>query len=166
MIKNIKNKINDFLVVRDKDFSFIKNIKLFIQKNREICAYIIIGMMTTFISLFLYCLFVFIFDNFIKISIPSWQIAESISFVVAVAFSFTCDKFIVFESAYSSFKKLIVEIIQFLSSRLIVESIAAFIMHFLIDINHMNAYFSKVLVMVLIIVLNYITSKFIIFRKH
>ena len=54
MIKNIKNKINDFLLVRDNDFSFIKNIKLFIQKNREICAYIIIGMMTTFISLFLF----------------------------------------------------------------------------------------------------------------
>lgn len=121
--------------------------------------------MTTFINLFIFTVLLIVFDNYLHLSIPSWQVAELIAFVVAVIFSFTCDKFIVFKVPFVSLKKILTEFIQFVLARIFVEVIQVIIMHLLIDICGMSAYIVKLLVMIVVIILNYLTSKFIIFRK-
>ena len=143
----------------------INNIKSFIVKNREIVLYIIVGMSTTLLNLIIYFLLLYCFDHYLRLNIPHWQIAELIAFIVAVVYSFTMDKFVVFRSSFVSHIKLLLEFLQFILTRLISESLAALIMHIMIDINGANAYVVKVLVMIMIVVINYITSKFIIFRK-
>ena len=165
----MKNKIISFisniLIIKETDFQIVKNIKKFIQNNSELVLYIIVGASTTFLNLIIYFVLLYCFDNYFSLSIPSWQLAELIAFVIAVVYSFTLDKYLVFKSSFVSIIKLILEFCQFVITRILVESFAAFIMHILIDLNGANAYLVKVLVMVMIVVVNYITSKFIIFRK-
>ena len=157
--------INKLLIINDTDLSIVKNVKLFIINNRELVLYIIVGASTTFLNLIIYFTLLYCFDHYFSISIPSWQIVELISFIIAVIYSFCMDKYVVFNSKFISIAKLFFEFCQFVLSRILVESLSAFIMHIAIDIHNLNAYIVKVFVMILIIVLNYMTSKFIIFRK-
>lgn len=157
--------INNILTIKDNDNLILKNIKLFIVKNRELVLYIIVGASTTFLNLFIYFALLYCFEHSFRFNIPSWQIAEFIAFVIAVIYSFCMDKYVVFNSKFISIVKLLFEFCQFVLTRILVEALSAFIMHIAIDIHGANAYVVKVLVMMIIIVLNYITSKFIIFRK-
>lgn len=157
--------VEDLLVIKETDFAIIKNIKSFITNNRELVLYIIVGASTTFLNLIIYFVLLYCFDNFYSFNIPNWQIAELIAFIIAVIYSFAMDKYVVFMSPFKSVIRLLFEFGQFVLTRLLSESLAALIMHILIDLNGANAYIVKVLVMIMIIVVNYITSKFIIFRK-
>lgn len=157
--------ITNLLNIKDTDNSIIKNIKKFIINNKELVLYIIVGASTTFINLLIYFTLLFCFDHYIFINAPSWQIAELIAFAIAVIYSFYMDKYVVFNSKFINIYKLLFEFFQFVVTRILVEALSYYIMHIMIDIYYANAYLVKVIVMVLIIVLNYITSKFIIFRK-
>lgn len=95
----------------------------------------------------------------------AWKIAEIISFVIAVAFAFITNKLFVFKSMDFSLALLWRELGEFILARIITEVINFVIMWYMIDKKKCNELFTKIIASIVVIVLNYVFSKFIIFRK-
>ncbi|MEG3036045.1 MAG: GtrA family protein [Bacilli bacterium] len=138
-----------------------KLTKLLIKNKEEIVNYIIVGGLTTLISLISYYLFSTILLNDTAINM---EISNVLSWIISVSFAYAANRKYVFKSKTLGKKKHF-EIINFLSSRifsLLIEMILMYLMVILLSINNMV---SKVIVQVIVIVLNFILSKLIVFKK-
>lgn len=128
------------------------------KKYEEIIMYIVVGICTMIVSLVSY----FIMANTLQIY---YQVANIISWVLAVAFAYVTNKKYVFKSPYINVKEMGKEVISFVSSR--VASLMAEIlsMFFFVQIFQIDDNIVKLMNQVLVTVLNYIFSKFWVFRK-
>lgn len=131
----------------------------------EIFLYIYIGGLTTIINIVSWNFFFKLIDKFIVSEQVAWKVAEGIAFVVAVIFAFFADKIIVFKSRSLMPAVLFAELGIFISARLVTELINVGLMMFIIDYQKQDPFFGKVVASVVVIVLNYLFSKFVIFRK-
>ena len=91
--------------------------------------------------------------------------ATVIAWTVAVIFAFVTNKLIVFES--KSWKPAVAgkEFIGFIGARLfslLVELLCMFIM---VTLLHWNEFVAKVIVQIIVVILNYVFSKLIIFKN-
>ncbi len=130
------------------------------HKYKEIINYIIIGGLTTVVSLIVYyglTLTVLNPDNAIEL-----QVANVLSWIFAVTFAyFTNRKFV-----FSVKEKInLKEAIHFYLSRVVTLLIDMFLMYLLVTVLKFNDKIVKVLVQIIVIILNYILSKFIVFKK-
>lgn len=133
-------------------------LKRLMKKYEEIIMYIVVGICTMIVSLVSY----FIMANTLQIY---YQVANIISWVLAVAFAYVTNKKYVFKSPYINVKETGKEVISFVSSR--VASLMAEIlsMFFFVQIFQIDDNIVKLMNQVLVTVLNYIFSKFWVFRK-
>lgn len=135
------------------------NIINLIKKNEEIINYIIVGAFTTFISLISYYLLTIVLDPNDALQL---QITNILSWILSVLFAFIANKKIVFKTQT---KNVFSEAFKFFESRiftLLVDIISMFIMVTILGINDM---ISKILVQFIVLILNYILSKFIVFKN-
>ena len=140
--------------------------KIFKIIKTEIFLYIIVGFLTTVINWGLFIVINKYFENVLKLeSKRVWFIAECLAFLIATLFAFLCDKFLVFKAFSMKIKEFLKEMGEFFSLRIISEGINVFGMFILIDIMNVDVYISKISIGVIVIVLNYLFSKFIIFKK-
>lgn len=127
---------------------------------KEITLYIIIGSLTTAISLSSYFLlkqFLFIDDTQLNI-----QISTIISWLLCVTFAYFANRNVVFKSKE---KRVVFEASKFYLSRvltLLIDSLAMFV---LTDMFCLKDDISKLLVQIIIFILNYLFSKFAVFKK-
>lgn len=131
----------------------------------EIFLYIYIGGLTTIINIVSWNFFFKLIDKFIVSEQVAWKVAEGIAFVVAVIFAFFADKIVVFKSRNFSPAILFAELGIFISVRLVTELINVGLMMFIIDYKKQDPLFGKIVASVVVVVLNYLFSKFVIFRK-
>lgn len=135
----------------------------FIRKHREGILYIICGAGTVVVSWATYALFVWFGVN------PS--ISNALSWICAVLFAFVVNKWIVFMSHSTEKGVLIKEIGSFFVSRLATGVVEIVLFPILLSIGLDQALFgtegfvAKIIVSIIVIILNYILSKFIVFRK-
>lgn len=134
----------------------------------ETGLYIVFGVLTTVVNYIVFVLFSFV------LGYEKVLLVNTISFLVAVAFAYITNKLYVFKSPSFAPKVLLKEISAFLSARIfsyILEQIGLYIS---VDLIHLEAYsflgidavlISKAFLNVIVILLNYIFSKFIIFKK-
>ena len=136
----------------------IKLIKELFNKYKEIIMYAIMGILTTIINIIAFTICEKTFGITALIS-------NIIAWVVAVIFAYITNKLFVFES--KSFKKevLIKEIISFTSARIFSLLLEEVIIYIMIDLMNINSLIVKVFSNVVVIVINYILSKLIIFKK-
>lgn len=129
-------------------------------KYEEIINYLIIGALTTLVSLVTYYLCVYTFLN------PNdglqLQIANIISWIFAVTFAFFTNRSIVFKSKN---KKVVLEATKFYFSRVVTLLLDMFFMFLLVTIFKINDKIAKLFVQVLIVIGNYIISKYLVFTK-
>ena len=151
----------------------MKNLFL---KHKEIILYIIFGVLTTLVSWCSYIIFVNTFSMSVLLS-------SALSWVCGVVFAFVTNKIWVFES--KSFKPLVLlkEGIGFVSSRVITGVLEVFGVPLLSSFGFDNLFFSlaeniglkmsvfytdgiysKVIFAVIVIILNYVFSKLIVFK--
>lgn len=137
-----------------------KIIELY-KKYEEIINYLIIGVLTTVVSLVTYyaCVYTFL-DPKDAIEL---QIANVISWILAVAFAYITNRIFVFKSKS---KQILKEITSFVSARVLTLLIDMFIMFIMVTTLHINDKISKLVVQVVVIVLNYILSKLFVFKKR
>lgn len=135
----------------------VKNIYL---KNREIIVYLIVGVLTTIVSLGVYYGLVLTILNPNKAI--ELQIANITSWVVAVTFAYFANRIFVFRSKD---KNILKEGIKFCSSRVFTLLVDMLIMFVTVTLLHFNDKIAKVIVQVVVTILNYIISKFIVFKK-
>ena len=124
------------------------------SKNQEIVNYLIVGVLTTIVSIVSYYLFRSFIDNYLICTIISW--------IIAVLFAYVTNRRFVFKSKN---KKILKEFISFVVSRLLSLGIEVLSMIILVDLLSIDDRISKILVQVIIIVLNYIFSKIFVFKR-
>ena len=139
----------------------MKKIINFYKKNEEIINYLIIGGLTTVVSLAVYYGLTFtIIDANNPIQL---QIANIISWICAVTFAYFTNRSIVFKQKNKANVK---EASKFFTSRITTLLIEMAIMFLLVTVLHFNDKIIKLITQFIIIVLNYIFSKFIVFKKE
>lgn len=138
----------------------MKELKKVYLKYQEIINYLIFGALTTIVSLLTYYLLVLTIlnpNNAIEL-----QIANIISWITCVTFAYITNRKYVFNSKN---KNIFKEIIKFYSSRLTTLFLDMIIMYIFVTKLEFNDKIIKIIVQILIIILNYILSKLLVFKK-
>jgi putative cell wall teichoic acid glycosylation protein gtcA len=139
----------------------MKKIKELYLKYKELINYLIFGVLTTVVSLGTYYILVLtILDANNPIEL---QIANIIAWITCVTFAYITNKKYVFAPTN---KSIIKEMIEFYSSRLLSLFIDMGLMFLLVSTLHFNDKIVKIIIQIIIIILNYILSKLIIFKKE
>lgn len=138
----------------------MKSIKELFYKYEEIISYLIVGGLTTMVSLITYYLLVYtILDPNIGIEL---QIANIVSWIFSVTFAYFTNRKYVFKSKNKiSFK----EGISFYISRIGTLFLDMLMMYVFVTVLGFNDKIIKFVVQIIVIILNYILSKFIAFKK-
>lgn len=140
-------------------FDFIKRFV-----KTEIFLYILVGFLTTVVNILVFKGLLKSFNVSNETNL-SWKLAEVIAFVIAVLFAFICNKIFVFHSSDFSISRIGKEISGFIAGRVITELINFGIMWYMIDKKNCDELFTKIIASIVVIVLNYVISKFIVFKK-
>lgn len=142
----------------------MKIIELY-QKYEEIINYLIIGVLTTIVNLAVKYALLFTVLN--ASDATQLQIAVVISWIVACLFAYITNRKIVFKSKST---KILKEFIAFVSARLftlILEMLIMFIFVTLLKLNsNLWVVIWSIVAQVVVIVVNYILSKLVIFKKE
>ena len=131
-------------------------IKKIYIKYKEIINYLIAGFLTLIVSISSYALLS-------KILHIYYIISNIISWILAVLFAYYVNRKFVFKST-SMKREKVYEIINFFKYRVLSLIIETILMYLLVDIILINDLVSKVIVQIIVIILNYIFSKFLIFK--
>ena len=140
----------------------MEKIKSLYKKYKEIINYLIIGVLTTVVSLVtFYIVRILFLTNDTQLDI---QISNIISWLFAVLFAFITNKKYVFESKKKG-KENLAEMIKFYLSRISTLLIDMGVMWLLTAPLNINDKISKILVQFIIVILNYVLSKIFVFKK-
>lgn len=131
------------------------------RKYEEIFRYLIVGGMTTLVSLALFygCVWTFL-DGTDALQL---QIANVISWTGAVFFAYVTNRRFVFQSRE---KNILREMLSFVLSRVLTLLLDMGVMFLLATVWKLDYNFSKLVSMVLVTVGNYVISKVLVFRKR
>lgn len=137
----------------------MKKILALYKKFEEIINYLIVGVLTTVVSWAAYglCKLVMDVDNALMM-----QVAVIIRWIAGVVFGYFTNRRFVFKSKNPNMLR---EGIDFAGSRLITLFLDMFVMWLLPTVFHINDWISTFVSAVLVTIMNYIFSKFIVFRK-
>ena len=129
-----------------------------IRKHYDVLSYLLFGVLTTVVNYVIYlpCY------NLLGLSAT---VSNLIAWVVAVAFAYLTNKPFVFRSHDWSAKTVIPELTKFVSCRVASGAVESLILLLTVDILHWNGNVWKLVTSVLVVVLNYIGSKLLVFRK-
>ena len=136
----------------------ICKLKELFKTHREIISYIFFGALTTFVDFATYI----VLTRFLSLN---EDLSNVISQAVAIIFAFIVNKLFVFEDKENNVKAVMGQFLKFTSLRLttlFLNSALFFVMTELININDI---ITKALVSVIVIILNYIFSKLLVFKK-
>lgn len=126
------------------------------HKNEELWNYLIVGALTTVVSIGSYS----IFSKLLKIN---YLISNVLSWIVSVIFAYFTNRWFVF---HSKEKKKFKEFIAFVSSRVLTLLLDSCLMIVGVDYLKIDDLLTKILVQIIIVISNYILSKLIVFKKE
>lgn len=136
----------------------MKEIWQLIKKHNEIINYLIIGALTTVVSLITYWLF----SRGINLN---YRISTVLSWIITVIFAFFANKNIVFKSKTATKQEFIFQIINFFKFRLLSLIMDYLLMIIFVEIVNINDLIAKMIVQFIVIVSNYVFSKFLVFNN-
>lgn len=147
-------------------------IKTLFNKYKEAIMYIFFGVLTTIVNWISYAFFTLIIPNFNLFDIPEGKIIISnfISWIVAVLFAFLTNKIWVFNSKSFKLNTVLKELSLFMFARLLTGVIEWIGVPLLVSLGlnqqilGIDGMLSKVTVSVIVIILNYIFSKLVVFK--
>lgn len=140
----------------------MNNIINLYKKYQEIINYLIVGVLTTVVSIVTYFLFSLILDienNILFI------LANVLSWICAVIFAYITNKKFVFNTTTSNKKEEIKVFSMFVSSRITTLLIELAFMFVTVKVILINDKIAKVIAQFIVIVLNYVLSKLFVFKK-
>ena len=135
----------------------MKKIFALLKKYKQIILYLIFGALTTALNVAVYWLMAH------PLGVPTLP-STLVAWVAGVLFAFFTNKFIVFESRGKGGFWL--ELGSFTLARVVTGALDALIMLVFVDLLLFNDLIVKIISNIVVIILNYIFSKFIIFRKN
>ncbi|ATO30351.1 GtrA family protein [Bacillus atrophaeus] len=120
--------------------------------------YIIMGIFTTAVNISSFYILVEILDT-------DYKTATVIAWILSVLFAYITNKIYVFQQKTSDMRSLMRELTAFFSVRLLSLGIDLGMMILLVSQFHTNETLAKILDNVVIVVVNYIASKWLVFKK-
>ena len=136
----------------------IQKLRSLLVKYWDILTYLVFGVLTTVVN---YAVYLPVY-NFCGISAA---VSNMIAWVVAVAFAFLTNKPFVFHSHDWSAQTVLPELTKFVSCRIASGALETVILFLSVDCMNWNGNIWKLVTQVLVIIINYIGSKLLVFRK-
>lgn len=135
------------------------DIKELYSKYKDVIPYIFFGVCTTIVNVFAYwvCAYIFHLDV-----LPSTIIA----WFFAVLFAYLTNRKWVFYSKASTYNEIIKECFYFYICRITTGIIDCLCMYIFVDLLHLNDLIIKILANILVVIINYVASKYFIFKKE
>lgn len=136
----------------------MKKLRALIEKHYDILAYLVFGVLTTVVNYVVYlpCY------NILGLSAA---VSNVVAWVAAVAFAYLTNKPFVFRSHDWSAKTVVPELSKFVGSRIASGALETAIIFVTVDCLLWNGNIMKLFTSVLVVVINYIASKLLVFRK-
>ena len=134
------------------------HLKQVIQKNATFIRYVVIGVATTLVNIIVY----FVLHH----SGMNYLLANTIAWFASVVFAFFTNKQIVFQSAYTTKKAFIHELVAFFVLRGVSLLLDDGLMYLFIGILTVPSWIAKIITQVVVIISNYIFSKMIFSSKE
>ena len=150
-----KVKLNE---VNLKNLNFKMLIGLYLQ-YKEVLNYLIFGVLTTVVNFVSY----FLFARLIRID---EVISSGLSWFCSVLFAYVTNKLFVFESNTKTIKAFLLEMGSFFLAR-VVSGILCDVGTFalMVKVLHINDLIAKIITQVMVVIVNYVFSKFFIFKN-
>ena len=127
---------------------------------REVISYLIIGVLTTIVSLVSYYLLTtYILNPDKPIEL---QIANVLSWILSVTFAYFANRKYVFRS---NDKNILKEGMKFYSARLLTLFMDMLIMFVFVSLMGINDKIIKLVSQIVVVIANYVISKFMVFKK-
>lgn len=133
-------------------------LKSLLIRYWDVFTYLVFGVLTTIVN---YLVYLPVY-NLLGVSAA---LSNVIAWVVAVAFAYLTNKPFVFKSHDWSSKTVIPELTKFVSCRVASGAAETLILLVTVDILNWNGNLWKLVTQVMVVVLNYFASKFLVFRK-
>ena len=130
-----------------------------IKKNREIIAYLIVGVLTTVVSWLVYALVRLIINMENPLQV---QIAVIVRWLAGLIFAYFTNRRFVF---HSKNPEILEEALKFTGSRVATLLLDMVIMWLMVTVLGINDWIATLVSTVLVVVLNYVFSKLLVFRK-
>jgi putative flippase GtrA len=138
---------------------FMTKIKNLFEKYKSVISYLFFGVCTTVVNIVIY----YISYNLLNISNV---LSTIIAWIVSVIFAFITNKWFVFESKTLDLKVLGYEFASFIGCRILTGVIDVAIMYVAVDCFMWNGVIWKIISNIIVVILNYVASKLIIFKKQ
>ncbi|MBQ6512756.1 GtrA family protein [Methanobrevibacter sp.] len=122
--------------------------------DRELILYVFFGTLTFFVNVIVY----FLFENIFGVN---YIISNIIAWFFSVLFAYITNRIWVFESKSSN---IIKEMSLFFGGRIFSGVVDTGLMYLFIDILTIGDLISKIVVQVIVVILNYVFSKLIVFK--
>ncbi|MDN6639851.1 MAG: GtrA family protein [Tetragenococcus sp.] len=128
------------------------------KELQEIITYLFFGGMTTVVNFLVF---------FLTRNLFGWNLilSNTLSWVFSVLFAFTTNKKWVFKSKTTSIKSFLMELSKFFFYRIVSFGIDMGCMLLFIDVFKMGEFWAKLITQTIIVIANYVFSKFLIFTS-
>lgn len=134
-------------------------MKDLIKKNQAIILYLVFGVLTTVVNIGVFAFFE-TYTNW------NYQIGTVIAWIASVLVAFFTNKVWVFSSGYTTWRAFWRELGSFFFFRLLTYFMEVIIMWVGVSLMKDNAILVKVADNVIVVIVNYVFSKLIIFKQH
>ncbi len=137
----------------------------FYKKNKEMLLYLFFGVLTTAVS-FLTAGIAKLFMESLGCGKDLVSVASTVfSWICAVTFAYITNRIWVFESYVENSKDLFREAVSFYGGRLFTLLVEAVMMWAGYSVLKMNFWVAKIIANVVVLILNYVISKLVVFKK-
>ena len=136
----------------------LEKLRALLAKYQDIISYLFFGVLTTVVN---YLVYLPLFNVFGL----SATVSNAVAWVVCVIFSFLTNKPFVFKSHDWSGEVVIPEFVKFVGTRVgsgLLETVFLFVT---VDLLAWNGNIMKLIISVLVVIINYVGSKLVVFKK-
>ena len=138
------------------EFPILRIFEPFYRKYKEVLLYLFFGVLTFIISIVSYGLLA------IKLNV---LIANILSWILAVIFAYITNRVWVFDNIADKGRNNIYEMLRFITGRIFTLIVEELILYFFITRLEMDKIIVKIIAQIIVIVLNYIISKLLVFNR-
>ena len=129
------------------------------KKFKDVLLYLIFGVLTTLVNFLVY------FPLYNWFNWPA-SICNIIAWLFAVVFAYITNKPFVFKSNDWTMATVFPEAVKFVSCRIGSGLLETLVIWFFVDLKTYNGNWVKIIVSILVVILNYVASKWFVFTKR
>lgn len=142
-----------------------RRFESFYKKNKEVLMYLFFGVLTTGVSFVTAGVAKHLLESASASSTAVSLISTTVSWICAVTFAYVTNRIWVFNSEVKGKKGILTEAASFYGGRLFTYFVELFLMWLGYTVIGINYWVTKIVANVIVLILNYVISKLLVFRK-